>query len=308
MHDRHDSSDHQPRRDEWPRISVITPSFNQAVYLERTIRSVLDQGYPDLEYLIIDGGSTDGSREIIRKYEKHIAWWESQPDRGQSDALNKGFARASGEVIGWINSDDMYCEGILERVGRWFASHPESDVVGAGLLVIDADDRVIDALWATPPQPAYTFHIGLDLHQQALFWRRSLMEKVGLIDPGMRFSMDYDFILRLLVHGRVDRLRGYGGMFRLHSEAKTARMTEVAIEENEISRQRYRESFPPLVASPTLNRLLLKAIRWLRLAVDAPFSYIVFKLGKRMGLFQGDVSQFLLADHPHRSSAKESLR
>src|SRR5512134_129792 len=126
-----------------PKISIVTPSFNQGKYLERTIRSVIEQDYPNLEYIIIDGGSTDESVEIIRKYEKHLAYWVSEPDRGQSHAINKGFDRATGEIFGWLNSDDWYVPGALKAVAEAFAANPEAGaVVGAGEMV-DEEGKLV---------------------------------------------------------------------------------------------------------------------------------------------------------------------
>lgn len=268
----------------WPKISIVTPSYNQSRFLEQTIRSVLDQGYPNLEYIIIDGGSTDGSVEIIKRYERHLSYWNSSPDNGQADALNKGFALASGEVIGWINSDDLYCPTTLWQAGEWFNAHPEHDLFYGGLLLINGQDRIVDALWAGPPHLAYTYFVSLDIHQQALFWRRSLMNKVGLLDTDMRFSMDFDFILRLLLNGNAGRTKNYLGMFRLHQEAKTARLLEICVQENRVIKTRYESRFTPLVGHSGLNRKLLRIKRWLTLLADAPYSYLAFKIGRRLHL------------------------
>ena len=157
----------------------------------------------------------DGSVEILRRYEDRLAWWVSEPDRGQSHALNKGFARATGEIVGWLNSDDLYCPGALRQVGERFAAAPEIDVFYGGLYLIDEADELVDAHWAGPCDPRYTFFVGMDIHQQALFWRRALMTRVGPIDEAMRFSMDLDFVVRLLLEGRVGRTREYLGMFQI---------------------------------------------------------------------------------------------
>jgi glycosyltransferase involved in cell wall biosynthesis len=206
--------------DLWPKISIVTPSFNQAGFLERTIRSVLDQNYPNLEYIIVDGGSTDGSLEIIRRYEDRLAWWCSEPDGGQSDALNKGFGRATGEIVGWLNSDDLYCPGALHQVGRYLDCHPEVDALHGSLYIIDGEDRLLDAYWSGPfgmAQATYIFHVGLNFHQQTLFWRRELMGRAGMIDRTLNFSMDRDFIIRLLVHGRLQHCAGILGHFEFTS-------------------------------------------------------------------------------------------
>ncbi|NDD62539.1 MAG: glycosyltransferase [Acidobacteria bacterium] len=272
----------------WPRISIITPSFNQVRFIERTIRSVLDQNYPNLEYIIVDGGSTDGSVEIIRRYEDRLSWWCSEPDQGQSDALNKGFRRATGDIVGWLNSDDLYCPNSLYRVGDYFRRLPETNVVHGSLYIIDAEDRLIDAFWAGPftrLQPQYIFHVGLNFHQQTLFWRRELMERVGLIDSGLRFSMDRDFILRLLAETRFDSIRGYLGAFRVHEEAKSSTILAVSVAEDRLIMERYRDLFPPLIAgSRRLNRLLLRLSRLVSLMVDAPPGYLACRIGRKIGL------------------------
>lgn len=267
----------------WPKISIVTPSFNQARFLERTIRSVLDQNYPNLEYIIIDGGSTDGSIEILRKYEDRLAHWVSEPDRGQSHALNKGFERATGDIIGWLNSDDLYCPGALFHVGEWFAAHPQDEVHYGGLYLVDADDRLTDAHWAAPPDVRYTYFVGMDVHQQSLFWRRELMERAGAIDESFQFSMDLDFVLRLMLHGRVSRTRRYLGMFREHEAAKTSTILDTCRHENQVVFERYRDFFP----AGALPRWQKSWLAWRRAAIvlwDAPLTYFAFKLGRRARL------------------------
>lgn len=260
----------------WPRISVITPSFNQAAFLERTLVSVLDQNYPNLEYIVIDGGSTDGSIEILKKYEHKLAYWVSEKDRGQSHALNKGFERATGEIIGWLNSDDLYCRGSLQHVGEWFLAHPQDEAHYGGLYLVDENDRITDAHWAAEPDVRYTYFVGMDVHQQSLFWRRELMERVGMIDESFRFSMDLDFVLRLMLHGRVSRTTRYLGKFREHDAAKTSNIADICLQENQIIFDRYREFFP---ARPGLKHWL-SLFRTARVALESP-AYFAFKIRRR---------------------------
>src|SRR5258706_6083465 len=127
----------------FPRISIVTPSFNQAAYVDATIRSVLDQRYPNLEYIVVDGGSTDGSVDIIRRYEDRLTYWVSEPDRGQADAINKGLARATGEIRAYLNSDDLYLPGALLRVAAEYRAHPDADIICGVCRVIDEHGRMV---------------------------------------------------------------------------------------------------------------------------------------------------------------------
>ncbi len=267
----------------WPKISVVTPSFNQAEFLERTILSVLDQNYPNLEYIVIDGGSTDGSIEIIRKYADHLAYWVSEPDRGQSHALNKGFNKATGEIVGWLNSDDLYCHGALHLAAQALLGDLTAEACFGGIYIIDKDDQIVNALWPTPPDKRYTFHVGLDIHQQALFWRRSLMARIGMIDESLNFVMDLDFILRILLNAKIIRIKSHLGMFRLHVAAKTTTIKGVSRKEHQVIRERYARQFPsslPLL----VNRTWLRGRRLLQVIEDAPVAYLRFKVGRRMGM------------------------
>ncbi|MGE0887032.1 MAG: glycosyltransferase family 2 protein [Blastocatellales bacterium] len=265
-----------------PKISIITPSYNQAQFLERTMLSVLGQNYPNLEYIVIDGGSTDGSVEIIKKYEHLLAYWVSERDRGQSHALNKGFERASGDIIGWLNSDDLYCAGAFKRVAEACQSQPDTDAWYGGIYIADSEDRILNALWPLDPDPAYTVFVGLDIHQQALFWRRELMERVGLTDESLHFAMDWDFIIRLLLAGRFQRIRHQLGVFRLHEAAKTTNQSDVGERDRRVLLERYAGHFPPSAAGD-FSRWLLRGKRLIKVALDAPPSYLAFKLRRKLG-------------------------
>ena len=205
-----------------PRISIVTPSFNQASFLEEAMESVLSQGYPSLDYQVLDGGSTDGSAELIRQRAPRLSHWRSGRDAGQSAALREGFARATGDVLGWINSDDALEPGALSAVGEAFARHPEADIVHGDLRFIDRagrrlfDGHVVLGLGILAYDAPY-------VGQPAMFWRRSIYEKVGGLDPAYRFAMDFDLVIRMLAAGaRGLKLRRGLARFRLHPAAKTS--------------------------------------------------------------------------------------
>lgn len=204
------------------RVTVVTPSFNQAPFIEQTIRSVLDQDYPDLEYIVVDGGSTDGSLEIIRRYADRLAWWVSEPDGGQTDALNKGFRRATGEVLAWLNSDDVYRPGAVWEAAAYLDAHPEFGMVYGEADFIDTEGRVTGRFDARQADYVRLMRGAVYIPQQAAFFRRSLWEQVGPLDPAFYFAMDYDLWVRIARIARLQYLPGRTwAAFRLHASAKT---------------------------------------------------------------------------------------
>ena len=180
----------------WPLVSIITPSYNQAEYLEETIRSVLEQDYPNLEYLVVDGGSTDGSVDVIRKYADRIDWWVSEPDKGQADALNKGMARAKGEIVAWLNSDDIYRPGAIKRAVEVLRAEPEVGMVYARLDSIDRGGEVFNTIH-------YRNFDLLDLlsfriiGQPTVFMRRAVLEQAGALDASYNYLLDHHLWLRM---------------------------------------------------------------------------------------------------------------
>ncbi|MGC8800602.1 glycosyltransferase family 2 protein [Chloroflexus sp.] len=231
----------------WPRITIVTPSYQQAQYLEEAIRSVLLQGYPNLEYIVMDGGSRDGSVAIIERYAPWLSYWQSQRDGGQSAALADGFARATGEILAWINSDDRLQPGALQRVGRFFAKRPGLAFASGDVNFIDADGRVTARIFALPPNGKLTAQLGVHRWpQQGCFWRRSVYEHVGGVDRSLRFCMDRDLFIRLSIAGPSRRIPGPPlGDFRLHEEAKTATLQAVWQREHALLRRRYGQSLAP---------------------------------------------------------------
>lgn len=238
-----------------PKISVVTPSFNQARFLEETILSVLSQGYPDVEYIVMDGGSTDGSVGIIGKYADRLAHWQSAKDDGQADAIRKGFAMANGEILGWLNSDDTLTPGTLGKVGEFFAAHPDVDLVYGDLDLVDPGGK---RLYTARP----LLRLGILVHenpfvpQQSMFWRRSLYDKVGGVDPAFRFAMDLDLVVRFLIAGsRVRKLPGILAKYRWHPAAKSSTIRDVLERETDDVIRRH---LPAVLEEQAWRRFLKK--------------------------------------------------
>ena len=225
------------------RISVVMPSYNQVGYIERSILSVLNQNYPELELIIVDGGSTDGTVDVIRRYEEYLSYWVSEPDNGQSDALNKGFARATGNVFGWLNSDDLYMPGALERAATVFGEFSAKGIVYGDWLSIDSGDRT------TAYEYAFDFNLnqfkyeGFHLNAQAMFWRRDVHERFGGFDPRLHLTMDYQMIVAFgISEGEAAflRLPTALGCFRRHADQKTRGFTGEVLSEHRLIAHRYR--------------------------------------------------------------------
>lgn len=222
------------------RISIVTPNLNQGRFLEATIRSVVDQDYPELEYIIQDGLSTDESVEVIRRYAPRLAYWTSEKDSGQANAINRGMRHATGDLLAYLNSDDLLLPGSLAYVARFFATHPEVDVVYGHRVLID-DDGLDIGRWVLPPHDDHILAYVDYVPQETMFWRRSLWERVGgQLDEAFHFAMDWDLILRFREAGaKFHRLPRFLGAFRISSDNKTTRLLEtVGRRDMEILRQR----------------------------------------------------------------------
>jgi glycosyltransferase involved in cell wall biosynthesis len=214
-----------------PRISIVTPSYNQASYLEETIRSVILQDYPDLEYIIVDGGSTDGSVDVIRQYERHLAFWISEKDEGASDAIAKGFRRATGTVLAYLNSDDLYLPGALHTIAEAMAD-PSVDVAYGNMYWIDAEGKKIGEQRQTPFMPKAYLYGGATLQQPATFWKKDVYTKCGEMNRSYRFAFDTDLFFRFALRGAGFRhVNRFVASFRIHPQSKSSNELDVCSRE-----------------------------------------------------------------------------
>jgi glycosyltransferase involved in cell wall biosynthesis len=219
-----------PPLSQQPLVSIVTPSYNQAAYLEQTLTSVLDQDYPRLEYLVVDGASTDGSVEIIRRYAGKLAWWVSEKDSGQAEAINKGFSHARGEIVAWLNSDDYYLPGTISAVVRAFHANPEALLVYGDMQAVDSVGRVINLLTyrQLSLEGLLCFHI---IGQPAVFMRRAALEQAGELDLAYHCMLDHQLWLRIVMNGEITHIEQTWSAARYHPAAKNrARAAEFGSE------------------------------------------------------------------------------
>ncbi len=244
---------------ELPKISVVTPSLNQAQYLEATIKSILDQKYPNLEYIIIDGGSDDGSVEIIQRYSDHLAYWVSEPDEGQTDALIKGFQRSSGEIMAWLCSDDIYEPYTLHEVANIFVRNPEWEVVYGDSFWIDADGRPIRPRKEIRFNRFISLYDGNYIPQPSTFWRRGIYERVGGLDAQWDLAMDADLWFRFAEFTELHHVPRMWSRLRDYPEQKNRRLRSAFNAEGALIEGRYLPDEPPW--KHRLKRVVAKGLR-----------------------------------------------
>lgn len=245
-----------------PKISIITPSFNQAAFLEETVLSVLNQNYPSLEYMVIDGGSTDGSVEIIKRYESHLAYWESKPDRGQVHALNKGLEMMTGDIFAFINSDDVYLPGAFSAVVNYFQSNPDCEWLCGDTLFFGEGHRTKLFQAVTPKSAAHALAWQAHCPQPGMFWRRELL--ASGFDERWRYCFDHDLYVRLLLQGyKCEHLPLPVGGYRLHKDSKTVAESQAFDDEFD----RIAEHYEPMLRGA--GRRWSKATRFLRKSYSA---------------------------------------
>lgn len=212
-----------PNGQSWPRISIVTPSYNQAQYIEATIRSVLLQGYPNLEFFIMDGGSTDGSVEIIRRYDPWITKWVSEPDRGQTHAINKGLSQGSGEIFTWLNSDDILVPNSLFHVAEMYRQNPNAVGWVGGCYLISPEGVLLTTelpRGLTQAELADWYHTGY-IFQPSCFFSANAYRKIGGLDESLNYSMDFDLWIRLANEGDYVATDEFLSAAVIHDEAKT---------------------------------------------------------------------------------------
>lgn len=252
-----------PKQTEWPKITLVTAVYNGEEYLEATIRSVVNQGYPNLEYIVVDDGSTDGTVEIIRKYEREVACWFSQTNQGLYAALNAGFARSTGEIMGWLNSSDLLQVNGLFTVGSIFRSLRDVEWITGRPTKISATGMTIDVL-AVPRWSRGRFLAGANkyIQQESTFWRRSLWLRAGgRLSTEYRAEGDFELWVRFFQHAQLHSVNALIGGYRLHAGALSASNME-----------RYNRNCDDIAAREVRSldgskKAVLKALRWMSRAV-----------------------------------------
>ncbi len=248
-----------------PKVTIVTPSYNQAEFLEETILSVLNQNYPNLEYWVIDGGSTDGTKEILKKYSNRLTGWVSEKDQGQTDAINKGFSHASGDILAWINSDDTYQPNAISQAVNLLVEHPEWGMVYGDTQFINEHGKIIGKFPAAQTDYEKLRQGYVHIPQQASFFRANLWNKIGPLDPTFYFAMDYDLWVRLAKEAPLVYVRQLWANFRLHGSAKTISADDRCWPE--MLRVHYRDGgsfFSVLTFKYYLRKLAAPLISWRR--------------------------------------------
>lgn len=269
-----------------PKISIVTPSFNQADFVVWTVRSVLEQRYPNLEYIFMDGGSTDNTLENIACYRRDFAHFESAPDGGQSAAIAKGFEISTGEIMGYLNSDDVLLPGTLNFVAEYFESNPKVDFIYGHRCIVNEFNDVIGH-WILPRHSSFLMKRWDLIPQESCFWRRSLFIKQGNVDPTFRFAMDYDLFVRFMKTGKFRRVNRFLAAFRIHQNAKTS--TQMAtIGMSEVSRVylKYKISVVPILGRVFSVSVRLRSAFFIRM--NQTFSGLPSGIGYNLSEIWGD--------------------
>lgn len=255
------------------KFSIVIPSYNQGIFIEQTLTSIISQKYENLEIIVIDGGSTDNTTSILKKYSSHITYWQSKPDNGQSDAIAIGFSLATGDILSWLNSDDIYHPSALQEVNNTFLE-TDAEVVYGNMYLINESGQVVSERYLTTFLPeclrdAYLCG-GFGIYQPASFWRRSIYEKVGGLDKSFRFCMDNDLFNRFVIFGaKFKFIDDFLAGFRIHSESKTSTLSNIAKSEGLAIYDKYVTKRN--IKFPLAKKLFAKAYRFTYLTARGRF-------------------------------------
>ena len=211
----------------FPKITIVTPSYNQAEYLEQCLKSVINQGYPNLEYIVMDGGSSDNSIDIIRKYESQIHYWQSKPDNGQASAIKNGFEMGSGEILGWINSDDFLCSDTLLKVAEVFSNNHELALIYGNAFWVDETGLLIRALIPSQVNYQNLAYGANSIFQGATFYKKQAYEEIGCINADLRYAMEYELLYKLARRFEIQYIPEFFACFRKQPLSKGSTIPEV---------------------------------------------------------------------------------
>lgn len=254
----------------YPKISIVTVSYNQANFIEDNIKSVIDQNYPNVEHIIIDAGSTDGTLEILKKYDKYINW-TSEPDNGQSDGLNKGFKKATGEIIGWINSDDKLAPEALHKIATFFQNNPDEIAVVGDQSIMDEEGRFLHTIQSRAYDFDYLLNYARGITQNSTFFKRNVFNEIGYLDESLNYAMDRDLFIRIASIKNMPYISETLAEFRMQPNAKTAEGSHKFARELLKIRKKYGGKLMSPAGKNDLYIIFtqpLRKIKWLRSLVQ----------------------------------------
>jgi glycosyltransferase involved in cell wall biosynthesis len=254
----------------YPRISVVTVSYNQAEFIEDNIKSVIKQNYPNVEHVVIDAGSTDGTLEILKKYDKYLNW-TSEPDNGQSNGLNKGFKKTTGEIISWINSDDNLASGSLHKIADFFQKNPDEIAVIGDQAIIDEQGDLLHVIKSRAYDFDYLLNHAKGITQNSTFFKRDVFEKIGYLDESLDYAMDRDLFIRIASIKNMPYISETLSEFRMQPNAKTAEGSYKFAKELLKIRKKYGGKFMSPAGKNDLYIIFtqpLRQIKWLRSLVQ----------------------------------------
>ncbi len=250
-----------------PKISIITASYNQADYIERTILSVINQNYSNYEFIIIDGGSTDKSVEIIKKYENYLSYWVSENNNGQAEAINKGLKMATGDLLCFQNSDDLFYPNCFQKLAQFYLQKPHYDGYFGDLIFIDTSDKISEVIKTSDFNIKSQILEGVQIFNQSFFFKKSILEKWGYLDESLKFVIDYENVLRWANKGaKFVKVPAMFGAFRTHELAKTSNLQSIRAYEHELTREKYLKMY--------FENSKLSKLTYFKLRLDKLFFFI----------------------------------